>query len=47
MPHHTRLYADRSDKVSVRLYRVEEAPGLLGFKRSAEKQEKMAPEKKK
>jgi hypothetical protein len=47
MPHHTRLYADRSDKVSVRLYRVEEAPGLLGFKRSAEKPEKKAPEKKK
>ena len=37
MPYHTRLYADRSDKVSVRLYRVEEAPGLLGYKRSAEK----------
>jgi hypothetical protein len=44
MPYHTRLYADRSDKVSVRLYRVEEAPGLLGYKRSAEKKE---PEKKK
>jgi hypothetical protein len=49
MPYHTRLYADRSDKVSVRLYRVEEAPGLLGYKRSAEKKEpeKKAPEKKK
>ena len=43
MPYHTRLYADRSDKVSVRLYRVEEAPSLLGYKRSAEKKE---PEKK-
>ena len=37
MPYHTRLYADRSDKVSVRLYRVEEAPGLLGYKRPVEK----------
>jgi hypothetical protein len=35
LPHHTRLYADRDDKVNVRLYRVEEAPGLLGFKRSS------------
>jgi hypothetical protein len=49
MPYHTRLYADRSDKISVRLYHVEEAPGLLGYKRSAEKKEleKKAPEKKK
>ena len=37
MPYHTRLYADRSDRVSVRLYRVEEAPGIFGYKRSAEK----------
>jgi hypothetical protein len=44
MTYHTRLYADRSDKVNVRLYRVEEAPGLLGYKRSVEKKE---PEKKK
>ncbi len=44
MPYHTRLYADRSDKVGVRLYRVEEAPGLLGYKR---KDEKLPPEKKK
>jgi hypothetical protein len=44
MPYHTRLYADRSDKVGVRLYRVEEAAGLLGYKRSVEKKE---PEKKK
>jgi hypothetical protein len=35
LPHHTRLYADRDDKVNVRLYRVEEAPGLLGFKHSS------------
>lgn len=44
MPHHTRLYADRSDKIGVRLYRVEEAPGLLGYKRPVEDK---APEKKK
>ena len=37
MPYHTRLYADRSDKVGVRLYRVEEASGLFGYKRSTEK----------
>ena len=51
MPYHTRLYADRNDKINVRLYRLEEAPGLLGYKRSAEKkspaEEKKAPEKKK
>jgi hypothetical protein len=35
MPAHTRLYADRNDRVSVRLYRTEEASGLLGYKRSA------------
>ncbi len=44
MPYHTRLYADRNDKVSVRLYRVEEAPGLLGYRRQ---DEKLLPEKKK
>ena len=51
MPYHTRLYADRNDRINVRLYRLEEAPGLLGYKRSAEKNapsaEKKAPEKKK
>jgi len=51
MPYHTRLYADRNDKINVRLYRVEEAPGLLGYKRSLEKNappvDKKAPEKKK
>jgi hypothetical protein len=36
MPYHTRLYADRNDKLSVRLYRPEEASGLFGYKRSAE-----------
>jgi hypothetical protein len=51
MPHHTRLYADRNDRINVRLYRLEEAPGLLGYKRSPEKNapsvEKKAAEKKK
>jgi hypothetical protein len=37
LPYHTRLYADRSDKLSVRLCRNEDAPGLLGYKRSIEK----------
>ncbi|HEX7507849.1 MAG TPA: hypothetical protein VF550_13820 [Polyangia bacterium] len=51
MPYHTRLYADRSDKIGVRLYRLEDASGMLGYKRSAEKKapagEKKALEKKK
>ena len=51
MPYHTRLYADRNDRINVRLYRLEEASGLLGYKRSVEKDapsaEKKAPEKKK
>jgi hypothetical protein len=46
MPYHTRLYADRSDKVGVHLYRVEEAPGLLGYKRSQSEKEKKPTEKK-
>ena len=37
LPYHTRLYADRSDRVSVRLCRNEDAPGLFGYKRSVEK----------
>jgi hypothetical protein len=37
LPYHTRLYADRSDKLSVRLCRNEDAPGLFGYKRGAEK----------
>jgi hypothetical protein len=45
LPYHTRLYADRNDKTNVRLYRLEEAPGLLGYRRSAEKNTP-APEKK-
>jgi hypothetical protein len=36
LPHHTRLYADRNDRLSVRLYRPEEAPNLFGYKRSVE-----------
>jgi hypothetical protein len=36
LPYHTRLYADRNDKLSVRLYRPEEAPNLFGYKRSPE-----------
>jgi hypothetical protein len=38
MTYHTRLYADRGDKVSIRLYRTEDAPSLFGFRRTAEKQ---------
>jgi hypothetical protein len=37
LPYHTRLYADRSDRVSVRLCRNEDAPGLFGYRRSVEK----------
>jgi hypothetical protein len=37
MPYHTRLYADRNDKIGIRLYRLEEAPSLFGYKRSVEK----------
>ena len=36
LPYHTRLHADRNDKVGVHLYRPEEAPNLFGYKRSAE-----------
>ena len=35
LPHHTRLYSDRNDKVSVRLVRPAEAAGLLGYRSSA------------
>jgi hypothetical protein len=34
LPHHTRLYSDRNDKVSVRLVRQAEAAGLLGYRSS-------------
>jgi len=34
LPHHTRLYSDRNDKVNVRLVRLAEAPSLLGYQSS-------------
>ena len=34
LPHHTRLYSDRNDKVSVRLVRPADASSLLGFRSS-------------
>jgi hypothetical protein len=35
LPHHTRLYTDRNDKVNVRLVRETEAPSLLGYRAQA------------
>ncbi len=46
LPYHTRLYADRNDKLNVRLYRAEEAPNIFGYSRSAEAK-KAAVEKEK
>ena len=40
MPYHTRLYSDRNDKISARLFRPEEAPGLFGYKRASSANEK-------
>jgi hypothetical protein len=34
LPHHTRLYSDRNDKVSVHLVRQGEASSLLGYRSS-------------
>jgi len=34
LPHHTRLYTDRNDKVNVRLVRPADATGLLGYRSS-------------
>jgi hypothetical protein len=34
LPHHTRLYSDRNDKVSVHLVRPADASSLLGFRSS-------------
>jgi len=34
LPHHTRLYSDRNDRVSVHLVRPADASGLLGFRSS-------------
>ena len=36
LPHHTRLYSDRNDKVNVRLVRLAEAPSLLGYRAPVE-----------
>ncbi len=35
LPHHTRLYSDRNDKVNVRLVREADAPGLFGYRSPA------------
>ena len=35
LPHHVRLFSDRDDKLVVRLYRPEEAQGLLGYRRAS------------
>ena len=35
LPHHVRMFSDRDDKLSVRLFRPEEAAGLLGYRRAA------------
>jgi hypothetical protein len=34
LPHHTRLYSDRNDRVSIRLVRPADASALLGFRSS-------------
>ena len=34
LPHHTRLYSDRNDRVNVRLVRPADAAGLLGYRSS-------------
>jgi hypothetical protein len=35
LPHHVRVFTDRDDKLSVRLVHPDQAPGLLGYRRSA------------
>jgi len=42
MPYHARLYTDRNDRISVRLYRPEEAPNLFGYNRSPEAKDESA-----
>jgi hypothetical protein len=42
MPYHARLYTDRNDRISVRLYRPEEAPNLFGYNRSPEGKDESA-----
>ena len=34
LPHHTRLYSDRNDKVNVYLVRPADAQGMLGYRSS-------------
>jgi hypothetical protein len=34
LPHHVRMFSDRDDKLVVRLYRPDEAQGLLGYRRA-------------
>jgi len=38
LPHHTRLYTDRNDRVNVHLVREAEAPSLLGYRAPASAQ---------
>jgi hypothetical protein len=45
MPYHARLYTDRNDRISVRLYRPEEAPNLFGYNRSPEGKDESAEKK--
>lgn len=35
LPHHVRVFTDRDDRISVRLVRPADAPGLLGYRRPA------------
>jgi len=35
LPHHVRLFTDRDDKLSVHLVRPDQAPSLLGYRRSS------------
>jgi hypothetical protein len=35
LPFHTRVFTDRDEKLTIRLVRIEDAAGLLGYKRPA------------
>lgn len=35
LPFHTRVFTDRDEKLTIRLVRTEDAPSLLGYKRTA------------
>ena len=35
LPHHVRLFTDRDDKLSIHLVRPDQAPSLLGYRRTA------------